>query len=103
VSESQEQNGGNYVEGAYNLYSSETATVIDLRSVRLAARVDIKVVIINMYRILSVVPKGMSPHGRPSCKLEVNSEMDLEDMDFATMAWIQQIQAMPSCGLLCTS
>jgi hypothetical protein len=100
VSESQEQNGGNYVEGAYNLYSPETTTVIDLRSVGLAACVNVKVLIINMYRILSVIPKGMSPHGRPSCTLEVNSEMDLEAVDFATMDWIQLVQAMPSCGLL---
>jgi hypothetical protein len=74
--------------------------VIDLRSVRLAARVDINVVLINMYRILSVIPKGMSPHGRPRCTLEVNSEMDLEDVDFGTMDWIQLAYTMSSCGLL---
>lgn len=39
------------------MYSPETTTVMDLRSVRLAAHVVLKVVIINMYRILGVIPK----------------------------------------------
>ena len=54
-----------HFEEAYNLYSPETTAVIDLRSVRLAAHVEFKVVIINMYRILCVIPKGGSPQCRP--------------------------------------
>jgi len=74
--------------------------IIDLRSVRLAAHVVFKVVIINMYRILGVIPKGRSPQCRPRCTLEVNTEMDYDDVDCGDVDWIQLAEAMFNCGLL---
>lgn len=55
--------------------------------------------IINMSRVLDVIPKGMIQHGRPRCTLEVNTEMDLEDVAYGTVDWIQLTEATSSCGL----
>jgi hypothetical protein len=74
--------------------------VMDLRSVRLAAHVVLKVVIINMYRILGVILKGRSSQCRPRSALEVNTEMDWDDVDCGAVDWIQLAEAMFSCGLL---
>ena len=71
------------------MYSPETAAIVDLRSVRLAAHVELKVMIINMYRVLGVIPGRRIPHGRPRCTLEVNTEIDLEDVACGTVDWIQ--------------
>ena len=91
-----------HYEEAYNLYSTETTKVMGLRSVRLAAHVELSVVIINMYRILGVIPKGRSPQCRPRSTLEVNTEMDCDDVDCGAVDWIQLAEAMFSCGLLLT-
>ena len=74
-----------HYEEAYNSYSPETSTVIDLRSVRLAAHVVLRVVIINAYRILGVIPTGRSPQCRPRSTLEISTEVDYNDVDYRTV------------------
>lgn len=80
------------------MYSPETTTVIDLRSVRLAARVVLKLVIINMYRILGVIPKGRSSQCRPRSTLEVNTEMDYDDVDLGLWTGYSWLRLCPVVG-----
>jgi hypothetical protein len=44
------------------------------------------------YRALVGKPEGMRPHGRPRCRWEDNIKMDLREVGWGGMDWINQAQ-----------
>jgi len=43
----------------------------------------------GVYRVLMGKPEGKSPIGRPRCSWEDNIEMDLEEVGFGGIEWIE--------------
>jgi hypothetical protein len=46
----------------------------------------------NAYKILVGKPKGKRPLGRPKCRCEDNIKMDLREMEWGGMNWINMTQ-----------
>jgi hypothetical protein len=42
-----------------------------------------------MYRVLVGKPEGMRPLGRPKCRWEDNTMMDLQEVGFVGMGWLR--------------
>jgi hypothetical protein len=80
-------------EELHNLYSSPSIiTIIMSRRMRWAGNVARMGEKLNAYRILVGKPEGKRPLGRPGRRLVDNVEMDLREIGWDGMNWIDMAQ-----------
>jgi hypothetical protein len=88
-------------EDLNDLYSSsKVIRVIKSRSMRWAGHVARMGEGRGAYRILVEKPEGRRPLGRPRSRWEDNIKMDLQEVEWGGMDWIDMAQDMDSGGLL---
>jgi hypothetical protein len=46
----------------------------------------------GVYRVLVGIPDGKRPLGRPRCRWEDNIKMDLQEVEYGGMEWIELAQ-----------
>jgi hypothetical protein len=81
-----------HIEELYNLYSSLIIRTIKSRRMKWAGHVTRMGRKRNTYRILAGKPEGKGPHVIPSRRLENNIKMDLREIEWGDMDWIDLAQ-----------
>jgi hypothetical protein len=82
-----------HTEELHNLYSSPIIIrMIMSRRMRLAGHVGRMGAKRNAYRILLGKPEGKTPLGRPKCKWVDNIKMDLREVGWDGVDWINLVQ-----------
>jgi hypothetical protein len=80
-------------EELYNLYSSpDIIRQIKSRRMRLAGHMARMGEERNVYRVLMGMPEGKRPLGRPRRRWEDGIRMDLREIDWGSVDWIQMAQ-----------
>ena len=76
-----------------DLYCSPNVVrVVKLRRMRWAGHVACMGERRGVYRVLVGKPEGKRPLGRPRCRWEDNIKMDLQELEFGGMDWIELAQ-----------